>query len=179
MRRYSLPTVFDLKMSVSVSGIVSLLILWLVLAIIGIVLIRLPILESVIGGLIAAVLHYVSDLFHQFGHSIAARRTGYPMSGIFFWGIFGASLYPKDEGELPGSVHIQRALGGPIMSFIVTFILGILLLAMGNSGSVVWWIMLFLFLDNLLVFALGALMPIRMGDFVTDGATILYWRARS
>jgi Zn-dependent protease len=176
MRKYSLPTIFGLKMSVSMGGIVTLLVLWLALTIIG-VLLQLSIIESIIGGLVAAILHYVSDIFHHLGHSIAARRTGHPMSGIFFWGIFGASLYPKDEGELPGSVHIQRALGGPIMSFVVTFILGVILLLMGNSGGVVWWVMLFLFLDNLLVFALGALMPIRMGDFVTDGATILYWRA--
>src|SRR5689334_6285687 len=144
MRRYSLPTVFGLKMSVSVSGIVSLLILWLMLTIIGLAVIGLTLIESVIVGLIVAVLHYVSDIFHHIGHSIAARRTGHPMSGIFFWGIFGASLYPKDEGELPASVHIQRALGGPIMSFIVTFILGILLMLTTSTG-VVWVIILFLF----------------------------------
>ena len=115
------------------------------------------------GGFLAALLHYVSDMLHQFGHAFAARCTGHPMSGVYFWGIFGASLYPKDEGELPGRVHIQRALGGPLASF---------------AGTIVAGLLLFTFVDNLLVFALGALFPIRLGDFVTDGATILYWRSR-
>jgi len=175
---YLLGSVLNLQISVTRSAILSFLVLWLLLALIGIIFIQLSVIESIIGGFIAAFFHYFSEFLHQLGHSIAARRTGYPMKGVRFWFIFGGSVYPRDEGDLPGSIHIRRALGGAPMSFLITLILGLVLLALGQSSGMLWWVVLFLFLDNLLVFTLGALLPIRIGDFVTDGATILYWRSR-
>jgi hypothetical protein len=179
MRRFTLPSLFGLKITVSMSAIITFFVLWLVLVIVGVALLRFSLVESIIGGFIGALLHYIGEFLHQIGHSIAARRTGHPMSGMYFWGLLAASLYPKDERELPGSVHIRRALGGPIMSSLVTLISGAVLALMDNNGSLAWWLVLFFFLDNLLVFALGAFVPIRMGTFVTDGGTILYWRTRS
>ncbi|MFN8376979.1 MAG: hypothetical protein U0694_29400 [Anaerolineae bacterium] len=176
-RKFQLFNVYGLRVSASMGGVLAFLAIWLLTAVIAAALIQLPLLDSIIGGFLAALLHYVSDMLHQLGHAVAARRTGHPMSGVYFWGIFGASLYPKDEGELPGRVHIQRALGGPLASFAGTIVAG-LLLALVSAGGLLWWLLLFTFVDNLLVFALGALFPIRLGDFVTDGATILYWRSR-
>lgn len=151
--------------------------LWIVLAVIAVGLIHLSVGEAIIGALLAAVLHYVGEFIHQYGHSLAARRTGHPMSGVRFWFVLSTSVYPADEGELPGSIHIRRALGGPLLCAAVTILLGIVLLLMGDSRGIWWWLVLVLFLDFLLIFALGALVPIHIGTFTTDGYTILHWWA--
>jgi hypothetical protein len=85
--------------------------------------------------------------------------------------MLSTSLYPKNEGELPGSVHITRALGGPISSFALSMPAGLLALALKASGGIVYWAAVYLWLDNLLVFSLGALLPLGF----TDGSTLLYW----
>jgi Zn-dependent protease len=167
-----------LRVSALPSFFVAFVVLWLVLAAIGIALVHLPAGDALLAGLLATVLHYACEFAHHYGHSLAARRTGHPMIGVRFWFLIATSLYPANEGDLPGNMHIRRALGGPIISTGVTILLGILLLVVGRSDSLWWWVLLFLFLDNLLVFALGALIPLKFGAFVTDGATILYWLRR-
>lgn len=155
--------------------------MWIILAVIAMVLPLLPPAHAIAGALIATLLHFFSEFWHQLGHAWAARRVGYPMIGVRFWWILGASIYPKDEPELPGSVHIRRALGGPIASFFLTVVAGILSIFIGFSiptdagGTLFHWILLalssFFFLDNLFVFTLGAFLPLGF----TDGSTILRW----
>jgi hypothetical protein len=73
-------------------------------------------------------------------------------------------------------VHIQRALGGPAGSLLYTLLWGAVLLLLrplGQSG-VMWWVTAYLFLSNLLIFTLGAFLPLGF----TDGSTLLrYWRS--
>jgi hypothetical protein len=128
-------------------------------------------MSALAGGLAAAFLHYCSELWHQLGHAAAARRTGYPMSGIMFWAALSTSLYPKNEGALPRDIHIPRALGGPTSSFVLFLVAGLLALALKPFGGAAYWVIVFLCLDNLLVFSLGALRPLGF----TDGSTLLYW----
>jgi Zn-dependent protease len=112
-------------------------------------------------------------LVHNLGHAWAARRVGYPMSGILFWGLLASSLYPPDEPLLPGRVHIRRALGGPLISLLASLASAVFVLALIGSG--VWWYLaLFYCLDNFIVFTLGALLPMPF----TDGGTILAWRGK-
>lgn len=171
MASYPIGQVAGLKLTVSPSAIVGALVLWAVLGAIAIGILKLSPVEAIIGGLIAVILHFVSELVHQFGHAYAARRTGYPMIGVRFWLIFGASIYPKDEGDLPASVHIRRALGGPPASFLLTLASGVIVLALQSAGGLVWWLAVFLFVDNLFVFTLGPFLPLGF----TDGSTLLYW----
>jgi len=93
------------------------------------------------------------------------------MQGIRYYWVLAASRYPKDEPELPAQIHIQRALGGPIASALFTVIWGILALNVAAAQGLAYWIILFLFLDNLLVFTFGAFLPLGF----TDGSTLLYW----
>jgi hypothetical protein len=154
------------------SALISAPILWLILSAIALFVLKLSPLGAILGGLAAAILHYGSELFHQIGHSIAARRTGYPMIGVRFFFVLAASIYPKDEPPLSGTIHIRRALGGPTASFLLALLLGVITLALnGQQGHTIWWLSLFLFLDNLLVFTLGAFLPLGF----TDGSTILRW----
>lgn len=126
---------------------------------------------AVTGGILATAVHYLSEFWHQFGHARAAEQTGFPMKGVTFVGPLGISIYPENEGLLPPETHIQRALGGPIFSFILALATGLVALALRPIGGLPLSLAVFSFLDNLLIFTLGALLPLGF----TDGSTILTW----
>jgi hypothetical protein len=166
--------VAGLRITAGPSALIALPVLWAALAGIGWWLLKLSPLEAILGGLIATVLHYLSELVHQLGHARAARLTGHPMIGVRYWLALGASIYPKDEGELPADVHIRRAIGGPIVSLMVALVLGSIAATLRSVGGLVWWVAMFAALDNLIVFTLGALTPLGF----TDGSTLLKWWPR-
>jgi Zn-dependent protease len=174
-KEYSLGNFMELRLSARRSAFLGFLVLWLILSVVAGWLIKLPVIQAVFGGFFAALLHYASELWHNLGHAAAARRTGKPMEGVLFWGFLATSLYPRDEGQLPREVHIRRALGGPLASLLLSLALGALALALHTGGGVVWWLAVFLFFDNLLVYTLGAFLPLRF----LDGGTILYWLRRT
>lgn len=172
MRVYRLGTQAGLRLSARPSALWSALALWIVLSGVALGLLNLSPLAAILGALLAVALHWLSELFHQLGHAQAARRAGYPMIGIEFWLLLSSSLYPPSEPDLPAALHIRRALGGPIASLALTLLAGLTALALHAPGGVLWWVALFFFLDNLLVFTLGAFLPLGF----TDGSTLLYWR---
>jgi hypothetical protein len=182
MKPIELGHVYGLRITAKPSAIISFVVLWLVLSLGAILFLqRIPPLVSVLGALVAAVLHYFSELFHHLGHARAARSVGYPMIGVRFWYLLAQSIYPKDEPPLPANTHIRRALGGPLASLLLAILSGILILVLAGSMmfeppeppalTAAWYVLFFLFLDNLLVFTLGAFLPLGF----TDGSTILYW----
>ncbi len=163
----------DLTLSVHPSTWVALPILWGILSALGLWAFDLPLPTAILAGLAATLLHVASEIHHNLGHAAAARYTGHPMIGIRFVGPLGQSVYPKNEPPLPGSVHIQRALGGPAASALLTLMAGLVLLALNPGLGAVWYVAYFLFLDNLLVFTLGAFLPLGF----TDGSTLLrHWK---
>jgi hypothetical protein len=143
---------------------------------IGVSLLDLTLLPAAFGSLLAVGLHWLGELWHQKGHALAARRVGYPMDGVRLWTLLGASLYPRDEPTLPADIHIQRALGGPIASFVLILIALLLLLVVRPTGGVPLLLAQFFLLENIFVFFLGAFLPLGF----TDGSTLLrYWGQRS
>ena len=131
--------------------------------------------NAIAGGIVLTVLHWFSEFWHNIGHNTMARRTGHPMTGtrMGFWFVLGDSLYPPDEPELPADVHIQRAWGGPMGSAVLTVIAGLLTLG-GLAFPKAVWVPFVFFLDNLLVFTIGAFIPLGFNDI----STILHWRKR-
>jgi hypothetical protein len=81
------------------------------------------------------------------------------------------SVYPRDEGVLTPETHIQRALGGPIFSLLLALAAGLLSLLAMPLGGLPLFLTFFTFLDNVLVFTVGALLPLGF----TDGSTLLTW----
>jgi hypothetical protein len=156
------------------SAVMGLLGLWIVLVVIGLVFLHLPVGEAILGGLAATVLHWISETLHQWGHAQAAKRVGYPMTGIRYWGVLGTSIYPIDEPSLPGHLHIRRALGGPIASLALGALCGLIALSLSNGDGLLFWLALFTALDNLVVLGLGAFVPLGFND----GSTILTWWGR-
>jgi hypothetical protein len=155
-------------LTADVTALVGTIILWLGLTVVGILLLGYSLPKAILMGFAAMLLHWVADLLHQAGHALAARSTGYPISGIRLWGLLSSTVYPPDETSLPRSLHVRRALGGPIVSLLVSILAAAVLLLL-HSGSWIWWLDLFFLLDNFLVFTLGALLPLGF----TDGSTLL------
>lgn len=160
-----------LDVSLVPSAYAGVLAVWVGMAALGHWLFRVPWAAAIAGGLALALLHMASEFLHHQGHAAAARATGYGMTGIRFWGPFAASIYPADEPELPASIHLRRAWGGPTGSAVATVVTGLVALAVWNLLPGIAWIAALLWLDNLLVFTLGALMPLGF----TDGSTIIHW----
>ena len=122
-------------------------------------------------GVLAGLIHFLSELWHQLGHARAAEQTGFPMDGMTFVGPIAFSEYPDNEGLLPADTHIQRALGGPIFSLLLSLGTGLVVLLLRPLGGLPFALAVFAFLDNLLFFTVGALLPLGF----TDGSTILNW----
>jgi hypothetical protein len=166
--------VAGLEVSFVPSALVGSAAMWGGFAAIGFFVFRASLAVALGGGLVMALLHWVDELLHNIGHATAARAVGRPMTGVQFWSVFGLSQYPPDEEELTPAMHIRRALGGPALSAVVTVIAGLIAVLMFTVASPVAWVALLVFLDNLLVFTLGAFLPLGF----TDGSTLLYWARR-
>jgi len=168
MKSTQLGKLFGLQISFIPLLFAGIAFIWLTLSLVGFLVLDIHFGESILLGFMGMLLHYVSELIHCLGHAVAAKSTGYPMTGIRFGllGIFAQTMYPKDEPELPSATHIRRALGGPIINFIFAIILFVILpLWQGNW----YWLGLFIFLDNLFIYALQVFLPVGFND----GSTIL------
>lgn len=176
-KKYPLGHLAGLRITATPMAIIGALLLWALLTLIGVRILTMPVGVALAFGLIGSLLHYLSESIHNIGHSIAARRTGHPMTGVRLgtFLFFGTSLYPADEPPLPGKVHIRRALGGPIMNILVGALFGALGLLLPASNGLFYALVWFLAIDNLFILGLGALLPLGF----TDGSTILYWRGRA
>ena len=102
MKTINLGRYLGLEITAHPSAIVGLLLLWAVLAALGIGLLDLPIGAALAGGFIAALLHYLSEFAHQGGHAFAARRTGHPMLGMRYWWVLGSSILSAGRRRTPG-----------------------------------------------------------------------------
>ncbi len=169
-----LGTLASLSLGASPSALLGSLLLWVALTGIAIGYLHFATAEAIVAALIAVALHWIGETIHQLGHARAARQSGYPMLGIRYWGLLASSIYPSDEPALPADIHIQRALGGPLMSsnVVIAAAVVLLLLRVSRATGALWWLGLFFLFDNLLVFTLGALVPLGF----TDGSTLLHWR---
>jgi Zn-dependent protease len=164
--------VVGLPVSADRSAFIGSAVLWMLASGFSLAVLRQSLVVALMSGLLALVLHWCGVIWHQLGHAWAARRAGYPMTGIRLWHLLSTSIYPTDELPLPQSVHIRRALGGPVASLALTFVAGLLALTRSPFFGPYWWVLVFFFLDNLLVFALGSLLPLGF----TDGSTLLRLR---
>lgn len=168
MKTIQLGRLFGLQISVFPPALAGTFIVWSGLALALFYGIKLPLGESIFFGLIATLLHWTSELIHSLGHAYAAKRTGYPMIGITFGALalFALTLYPKDEPDLPPSIHIRRALGGPIINGLLSIVL-YLFLPLWHGDWL--WIGLFALLENIFVYTLQVFLPLGFND----GSTIL------
>ncbi|RPJ19144.1 MAG: CBS domain-containing protein, partial [Planctomycetaceae bacterium] len=76
---------------------------------------------------------FLSIVFHEFWHSIVARRFGLPMKGITLF-IFGGVAEMEEEPE-NAKTELLMAIAGPVSSVIV----GIIFLLIFRVGGVIGW----------------------------------------
>lgn len=147
--------------------------LWVVFGLVAFAVLGMGFGVAVLVGLVVTLLHWLSELVHHLGHALAARRTGYPMQSVQVGGIYGflaLSSYPPGEPTLPDSIHIRRAVGGPIASLCMTLIFGIIALFLRGPF---WWVAIFLCAENL-IFTIQFFVP--LGKLLdNDGNTLLRW----
>ena len=165
---------FGLEHFLGRSAVISSLLFWAVLVALAVFVLGLTPAVAIVAGLVAALLHWFSEMWHQYGHARAARHTGYPMTGIRLWFLLGTSLYPEEEPELAAEIHIRRALGGPAASFLLSLVSAILALALWPVGGVLFYLAFFWLLENAFIFTVGAFIPLGFND----GSTLLYWWPR-
>ena len=170
MKETALGHLFGLRLSFLPSVLIGFISVWGILSLAAGYFLRAPLPAALGWGLAATVFHWLSELVHNLGHAWAAQRTGHPMTGIRFWGLLATSVYPAAEGQLPGRIHIQRALGGPAASALLTLLAGSATLALPPQ-NLPWWLALFVCLENLFVFTLQVFLPLGFND----GATLWHW----
>jgi hypothetical protein len=171
MRDLRLGVLAGLTLTAAPSAVAGTLILWLAFSGLALLWLRLPPGQSAVGGLLAVGLHWLNGTLHQLGHAWAARRTGHPMQGIYYWGVLSFSRYPANEGELPAGVHIRRALGGPAVSLAAGLAAAGIAAALFPLGGLARYLPAFAVVDSLGVDVVGALLPLPF----TDGGSLLRW----
>jgi hypothetical protein len=162
--------VAGLRITAGRSAVVASAVLSLLAGLLGRRQLRTNVAAAAAGGLVVVLVHWLSDLAHQLGHAQAAKKAGYPMTGLRLWGLFSTGQYPPDEPELPARIHVWRALGGPAASITLGLVAAPIALA-ARRGSLLQALGLFAFVDNLFVLGLGAFVPLGF----TDGSTLLRW----
>jgi hypothetical protein len=174
--RFRLGDIGELELTGSRSAAGGFLLLWALFSALGLKVFRLKPDAALVGGFIGSWLHFLSELWHQTGHARAAEQTGHPMEGVHLWGVLGTSVYPVDEPELPGEVHVRRALGGPKASAALAVAGWLLALATWPVRGIAFMIAVLFALENTLIFSLGAFIPLPFME--TDGETLRrYWSA--
>lgn len=173
-KKFLITRIAGIQISGTPLALIGSALLWLLFGLLGRLVFQLAPGQSLLGGFLAMVLHWTSDVLHQLGHSFAAHRVGYPMREIRLLHLLAVSIYPRDEPDLPAEIHIRRALGGAPVS-IGLAIIGVLAAALLRpQGGLFYLLAMFFFLENLLVFGLGAFLPLGF----TDGSTLQEWWPR-
>ncbi len=94
MKKVMFGRLAGIEFSATPPAFVGSALLWLVLSILGSVFLTLTPLQAILGGFLALILHWSGEIFHQLGHAWAARRTGYPMTGIPGWVLLASWPWP-------------------------------------------------------------------------------------
>jgi hypothetical protein len=74
-----------------------------------------PLLERAGWGLVYGLLLLTLLCLHIVGHILASKLTSPPMSEAHITPVLIQTLYPDDPGT-PGSTHLIRSIGGPVMT---------------------------------------------------------------
>ena len=149
--------------------------LYAVVFVVTFVFLRFSIQSAVVGAALVVALHWFSEILHNYGHFMAARASGHPMTGVKLVWVLGQSLYPADEGEVPAAVHVKRALGGPRFSAIVAVVMVVLAFIAYQVDIRLNWVLIVIAADNVFVFTIGAFLPLGF----TDGSTLLRYAGKT
>lgn len=174
MKPFKLFTLFGITTSMTLVSLGSFVLCGIALAWLATSQSGLSVGEGWLVGGLCALAMFLGDWLHDMGHAWAARRVGWPMTGISYFSILARCEYPPNEPELPSKIHIQRALGG----FWVNLLIGGVTFAVLVYGPLLpewlFWALGFVAFYNFVILGLGALIPpLDLFGFQNDGGTIL------
>jgi len=89
---------------------------------------------SYVIGLVAALGLFTGVILHELGHSLVAKRLGYPIASITLW-IFGG-IAQLDEMPEDWRHELAIAIAGPIVSVALGVLSYVAFLSVPRSGSV-------------------------------------------
>ncbi len=115
-------------------------------------------------GVVYGLLFVLTYLLHTLGHIISAREVDAPMQANVFTGNRQVNIYAP--GDYPPSVHVGRAIGGPLMNLTLATFAFVLWAFIPGWGTLV-------FAGANLIVGAGALLPI---DGLDGG---VLWRGRA
>jgi len=173
-QEYRLARTTDIEIRLRPSALFGAILIWAGIAAVAFFSEQLPPVQAIISGLIVALGHWLSAVWHHLGHAFVSKRLNYPMQAIVLRGLTASAIYSSSEQEPPADVHLRRALGGPAASALLALTLYRLALSEYPNGGLAWVVLAALLADNLLFFTLGAMLPL---DF-TDAGTLLRWWPR-
>jgi hypothetical protein len=177
LKTFQIGSFSGIPVIVKASAVYASLVVVIIAAILCVVIWDLSPIVALITGVLAVILHWVVVFEHHYGHIVAARMAGYPITRLVCFGLLAGDRYPKDEPALPPAIHRQRAMGGPIGSLIFSIILGVIALILYfGVGGVAGWLAIFAFADAFFGFFISAFVPLDVIGLETDGSTLLkYW----
>jgi Zn-dependent protease/CBS domain-containing protein len=94
---------------------------------------KLPELEYLSIGLLAAILLFGSVLLHELAHSIVAKRNGLKIGSITLF-LFGGVSQMEEEPPDP-KLELQMAAAGPLTSIAIAVITGVLWIISVDSNA--------------------------------------------
>ncbi|GER07615.1 peptidase M50 [Iodidimonas muriae] len=119
-------------------------------------------------GIVGMIGLFFSLLFHEFSHSLVARRRGMKIGGITLF-LFGGVAELTDEPPTP-RIEFEVAAAGPIASVFLALIFGLLSLMAAGLGAPDYWAGLLGYLGTInMVLAVFNLVP----GYPLDGGRLL------
>ncbi len=135
---------------------------------------KLPVIASLVAGVLTALLFFVSILLHELSHSIVARALGIRIERVTLF-MFGGVAQMEEEPGTPRD-EFAMAIAGPAMSILLAALFFLLWIGLYLAGvsAVLWAPLQYLSFINLAV-GLFNLLP----GFPLDGGRVLragLWR---
>lgn len=117
---------------------------------------------------VASVIFFASLLAHELGHSIVARRHGVDVEAITLWMLGGVAKL--EGGATNARDELRIAAVGPAVSMVLSFLFGLMALALDLVGAPELFVAAFGWLATInFVLAVFNLMP----AFPLDGGRVL------
>ena len=101
----------------------------------------------------------VAMFLHAFGHILSGKLVGSAMDELLIASTRDVNLYHGDQSQVPGRVHLGRALGGPVLNLVAAGVLFALPVPPGWGADLVTSVV-----TVNLFFGLGSFLPIRSVD---------------
>lgn len=136
---------------------------------------RLSLNERLVQSIIFTLAVEVATTLHAFGHILSGKLVHSAMDELLITATRDVNLYHGDQSKVPGSVHLVRSLGGPILNILT----GIFFLFAAKWIPPGFWTDVNASMISVnLFFGLGGLLPVPSVDGQVIWREIINWMKR-